>query len=274
MHWIAQLKNTTTSINTVHYSYTVATDLCWKKWENITPFEQEAITSALAARRIITTHIPRDEIVAIYLKGSFIRREMTPTSDVDTLTILRHSRYLPVLKKMEQHHKSLYHPPIGFSGYSVWELRYNKRSRWGTTVRASPGRIVYHLPHYRLLYGQPVDTNNLFHIPPLQHLNGMINVFRSVFLKQYEMNQFSFSVLIKQVFWLVESELRFTSQKTPYHWGQLTALITDKNHIIHDALRLRNNPTTDTDDREHFISKLQQYLTSLEKLIKMNQDNN
>ena len=42
--------------------------------------------------------------------------------------------------------------------------------------------------------------------------------------------------------------------------------IKNKNHIIHDALRLRKRPTNDKTERAKFIRKLNQYLSELERL--------
>ncbi|MFH1917101.1 MAG: hypothetical protein ABIJ21_07610 [Nanoarchaeota archaeon] len=61
----------------------------WTAWKNMSPLEKKGIHSLQAAKRIILKHIPKDEIIAIYAKGSFVRREMTDKSDVDTVTILK-----------------------------------------------------------------------------------------------------------------------------------------------------------------------------------------
>ena len=53
----------------------------WGDWKNKTKLEEAAIKSLKAARVIIIQNIPKEEIVAIYARGSFVRREMNKKSD-------------------------------------------------------------------------------------------------------------------------------------------------------------------------------------------------
>ena len=74
----------------------------WKDWKRITKLEEAAIKSLKTARKIILDNLPKEQIVAIYAKGSFVRREMNKKSDVDTITILKERRYLKKLQKLEK----------------------------------------------------------------------------------------------------------------------------------------------------------------------------
>ena len=92
----------------------------WKDWKRKTKLEESAIKSIKIARKIILSEIPKEQIVAIYAKGSFVRREMNKKSDVDTVTILKESKYLKNLKKLEEKYRDQYKTKIQFSGYSLW----------------------------------------------------------------------------------------------------------------------------------------------------------
>ena len=103
-------------------------------------------------------------------------------------------------------------------------------------------------------------------------LRGMIQGFNTLFLPDYKKKKFSFSEVVKQVFWLVENEERFKGKDPPHPWKELAKSIKDKNHIAHDALRLRIHPTQDKNERAAFIRKLQTHLTNLERLLKQGKE--
>lgn len=65
----------------------------WKKWENKTFIEKRAIKSVEKARQKIIGSVPREKLVAIYVKGSFVRREMRKNSDVDIVPIVTENKY-------------------------------------------------------------------------------------------------------------------------------------------------------------------------------------
>lgn len=239
----------------------------WKDWKRRTKLEESAIKSLKIMRGLILSEIPRDQIVSIYAKGSFVRREMNEKSDVDSVTILRDSKSLRYLKKLEEKYREEYSPQLQFSGYSLWELKHNKRTGSGKELRASPSRTVQHLEHYELIYGEQLRKGDFNQGPEKGHLRGMYSVFTKTFLPEYEKKRFSFSEIAKQVFWLVENEQKWIGRNPPHSWGKLEKSILDKDHIIHDALRFRLEPTKDKREMAQFIRKLNKYLVHIEKLI-------
>jgi len=72
----------------------------WKDWKRITKLEEKAIKSLKVAKKIILDNIPKEEIISIYAKGSFVRREMNKYSDVDIITVLKTKKYLKRLKTL------------------------------------------------------------------------------------------------------------------------------------------------------------------------------
>lgn len=234
----------------------------WRAWTNRTPAEDAAIRTLNAARKTIIETIPNDELIAIYAKGSLVRRELTARSDVDTLTIVRHSRWLRTLTELHRADES--DPQACFSGYSLWELKRNKRSKMGKPDRGSPVRILTHLKHYQLIYGTPIEPHTFGHqIDAKRLLKSTIAVFRAEFLPRFARKQFAFSDLVKQTFWLASNELEAQGVEAPHHWGRL-AQAFPQDHIIHDALELRSHPSKDPSVRDAYIKKLETYLSTLE----------
>ena len=238
----------------------------WKDWKRKTKIEESAIKSLMKGIKIILENIPKDQIIAIYVKGSFPRREMNDKSDVDTFTILKTNKYLPKLKKLEEKHRDKFKPQIQFTGYSLSELKSGKKNKRGKKMRPSPSRTVKHLKHYKHLHGTLLNPEDFPIRTDKKDLEGLIGAFKKLFLPGYKKKDFGFSEILKQVFWLVENEQRVRGENPPDGWKKLARSIKDKKHVIHDTIRLRLNPTKDKNLRGDYIKKLEKYLGRLEKI--------
>jgi len=239
----------------------------WKDWTKKTKLEESAIKSLKLAKKLLFQNISKKEIISVYVKGSFVRREMNRKSDVDIIIILVKSKFLKKLKKLDEKYYSKYKPQIQFSGYSLWELKYNKRSKTGKKFRAAPSRAVQHLEHYGLIYGKMLRKADFHQGPDKGHLRGMLYAFKEIFFPKYKEKKFGFSEIVKQVFWLVENEQIWKGKTPPHNWKKLAKSIRDKNHIIHDTLKFRLKPTNDKKERAKFIIKLNKHLSELNKLV-------
>jgi len=238
-----------------------------KDWKRKSKLEVAAIKSLKIAREIILKNLPKEEIIAIYAKGSFVRREMNKKSDVDTSTIVKHSKWLKKLKQLQKKYGDEYTPKIEFTGYSLWELKNNKKSKIGKKNRPAPSRAVHHLEHYKLIYGEVLKKEKFFQGDNKKRLKSMIDVFRITFLPNYKEKKLGFSSILKQTFWLVENEQKAKGKNPPHHWAKMAKSIKDEKHIIHDLLKLRKKSTKDKKERAKFINKLSKYLSELEKLV-------
>lgn len=238
----------------------------WKNWKKITKLEKAAIRSLKIGKKIILENIPRDQIIAIYVYGSFVRRDMNKKSDVDTKTIVRKSYYLKKLNQLQKKYRDEYCPKIEFSGYSLWELKTNKRIKSGR-LRPNPSKFLKKLDHCRLIYGKPLDIKEFIIKSDKQDLLGMIWAFNSLFFLGYQQKKFGFQDLLKQVFWTIELELKIQGKKPPLSLKSMSKLCP-KNHIIHEALKLRKTRTKDKKIRAAFIKRLKTYIKKLEKEYK------
>ena len=239
----------------------------WKDWKRKTKLEELAIESLKAGRKIILDNIPKNEIIAIYAKGSFIRREMKKGSDVDLSPILRTRKYILKLKALNEKYKNKYSPYVNIgSGYTLWELKTGKKLDIRGINKPNPARIIKHLPYYKLIYGKDVNKMNLFQKDDKSLLINLINTFNSYFLPRYKNKKFWFSEILKQVFWLVEFEQRVKGINPPHSWKALDKSIKDENHIIHDTFKYRQHKPKDRKLRAKYITKLSKYLRDLEKI--------
>jgi len=236
----------------------------WRDWKSPTQLEKQAIKSLKVGKRIILQNIPREKIQSIYVKGTFVMREMNSKSDVDLSIIVKESKLMDKINKLNKKFKEKHKPQIGFTGYSIQELKKGKISRYGKQIRTGPRRALKQFHHYKLIYGEPLDLTKFDSGKDVKQLETMIKVFNELFLPSYRKGKFGFAQIVKQVFWLTENELRAKNIKHGYSYRKIAKAVKDKNHIIHEALKIRLKPTKDKAIRKQFIAKLKKHLRELE----------
>lgn len=234
----------------------------WKNWKRKTKIEEDAIKSIRKAKKILFETIPKKEIVAIYIKGSFVRREMNEKSDVDIVPIVNDNKYLSKIKKLQKERGKEYYPSELLPS-SMWEFKNNKKHLKSKGPRGNPDVFLRAIKNHRLIYGKPLDMSEFNLRPVDKRLKGYIGAFEDKFLPLYNQNKFGFQQVIKCVFWLVDLEEMVKGKNPPDSWKKLAKSIKNKNHIIHDTLNYRLKPTKDKKLRERYIIKLEKYLNKL-----------
>ena len=234
----------------------------WKNWKNKSKLEITAINSIKKAKNLLLKNIPKEQITSIYIKGSFVRRELTKNSDVDIVPIVKDSRYLKkILKLQKEYSKEI--TPSELLPHSIREFRENKYFLEKEGPRAHPNLFIKRIKYYNLIYGKPLDVSKFSVRSDEQRFKGLIKAFNEIFIPLHNKKKFGFSQIVKQVFWLVDMDERINGRKPPHSWKKLAKSIKSKNHIIHDALNFRLNPTKDKKERDKFIRKLNKYITKL-----------
>ena len=239
----------------------------WRDWKRITKREEKAIRTVRLTKKAIFKEIPKEIIISLYVKGSFIRREMNKKSDVDFVMIVKNNGDLKKVKKFSEKYEDMFETKINVSPHSLWELKNNKLWVKSKKPRARPDLLIKKVKEYKLLYGKEINPEDYPKRDNINDLKIRIETFRKVFIPYYEQKKFGFQEIIKQVFWLVELEEKVSGNNPPETWKKLARSIKDKKHIIHDTLRFRLKPTKDKVERKAFIGKLNRYLLKLEKII-------
>ncbi len=239
----------------------MATYYFWKKWKKKTFIEKKAIASVMKAINLIVNAIPKNKLAAIYIKGSFVRREMNKKSDVDIVPIVTENKYEgPIFDTNSPEIAPCIIVPL-----SLWELRNNKLFTKNNLPRAKPDRFVKKLPHYKLIYGKPLDITHFKVRDDEKALKNNIIGFQNSILPLYKKGKLGFSTLIKTVFWLTELEQEVKGKKIKHSFKDIASSIKDKEHIIHDAYRFRLHPTKDKKERARFVEKLKKHLAQFER---------
>lgn len=239
----------------------------WNNWKNVTKQEKIYIGSLKKSRTIILKSFPKKKICAIYVKGSFVRRELTPQSDIDIVIIVKDSRTLNQVTNFSKNHKESLKPAEIVTPYSLWEFKHSK-SYPHKLSKSPPAVFLYHLEHHKLIWGNPI-ANGKYKVKSPQHrLKGLVNFLEHKYIPAYNRGEsFGFRFLAKQVFWLTDLELTIKENYSSHSFKDMAKHIKDKNHIIHNAIRIRNMKTTkDPRLREKFLKKLKIYLNKLKRL--------
>ncbi len=238
----------------------------WVNWKHKTDAEKRAIVGLENARKILLRNIPKSKLIAVYLKGSFVRREMNEKSDVDIVPIVSSNRYLQVIKRLQEKHRMEY-APADFTPISLWELKHNQKHD-PKEMKSSPDVFVKNIQSAQLIYGRPLDTTNYKVRDDTKQLGGLLNAFHKKIIPKYEDKEFGFSQIIKCVFYIVDLEQKIKGNHKPYSFKGLARSVKDNKHIVHDALKLRLHPTKNKIVRAKFMKKLKEYILEMEKLVK------
>ena len=225
--------------------------------------KEKAKISIEKAKEIILQAIPNEEILSIYVKGSYAQDELQEGSDVDIVVILKSDEYLPAVYELTEKFGETTEPPFQIVAYTMEELQTGKWSPNRTKNTSPVSLFVKQLDFFPLIYGVKPE-GELFTRTDKKDLTALLSVFRTNFLPGIAAGSFKFHELVKQVLWLTEREQRALGNIPDYSWQKLADSTKDKDHIIHLALKYRRQKEVSKEDQEEFLSKLQSYLESLE----------
>ncbi len=226
--------------------------------------KERATISIEKAKEIILQSIPNEEILSIYVKGSYAHGELQEGSDVDVVVILKDDKYLPTLYELTEKFGETTDPPFQAVAYTLEELQTGKWSPNRTKNTSPVSLFVKQFDQMPLIYGSKPE-GQLFTRTDKKDLTALMSVFRNNFLPGIAAGSFKFNDLVKQTLWLAEREQRALGNTPDYSWQKIADSIEDKDHMIHLALKYRRQKEVSKEDQEEFINKLQAYLALLEE---------
>jgi predicted nucleotidyltransferase len=240
----------------------------WKDWKHKTKQELQYIAALKRARLFILKNLPKKKIHSIYVKGSFVMRELTPRSDIDIVIITNDSRMLKRIIAFKQKYNPQLKPAEIVTPYSL--AQFKKIEPHPKNEKGSMAAVfLFHLDYHKLIYGTPIDKSK-YYVPSAQNrLKRLIRYVEKEYLPAYYNGKsFGFRCLTKIVFWLTDLELQIKTKESCYSYKGMTRKVKDKHHIVHDAMRIRKmDNTKDPRLRREFLKKLKRYLRELKKLL-------
>lgn len=238
----------------------------WETWKNRTDAEERAIAAVEKARDLVIGSVPSDALVAIYVKGSFARRELKEGSDVDMVPIVTEDKCQGAIFGVN----SPAIDPVCVVPLSLSEFRKNELSTkadYTPDLRAEPDLFLLRLGDYKLIYGAPLNPEEFPVRSKEQIVRDEIRKIREGYIQAYREGFIGFQPLLKEVFWLVEWEQTLRGKEVAHSFEGITASVEDESHIVYDAFEFRKNSGFGKAEEEKFISKLEAYLNELEKTV-------
>ncbi|MSR85814.1 hypothetical protein EXS74_00290 [Candidatus Woesearchaeota archaeon] len=239
----------------------------WDDWKNKNSIEESAIEKVKSARKKVIAAIPQAALVAIYIKGSFTRREMKEGSDVDMVPIVTENDYEGDVFSVNSPEID----PVCVVPLSLWELKNNQLCTEGEhspDLRAKPDRFLKKLSECKLIYGKALNVTEFLMREDKHALQDGIRVIREGYIRAFESRKIEFSPLLKEVFWLVELEQNVRGIPVTHSFEGITQSVRDKTHLVHEAFKFRMGVYKTDDEKKVFIAKLKRYLSELEQLTK------
>jgi hypothetical protein len=236
----------------------------WEDWKNKSEIEINAIEKVRLARELVIKSVHKKVLIAIYIKGSFARREMKVGSDVDMVPIVSEYKYQG--KIWETNIPEVL--PVVIVPLSLDEFKENRllsTSDQTPDLRALPDRFLQKLNESKLIYGKALDPNKFKIRTDFVALIEAIKVVKDGYILAYTTGKIDFSPLLKEFFWLVELELKVRGIKVEHSFQGILKAVKDRNHIIHQAFAFRQTDGTKA-EKKVFIIKLKKYLKELEEI--------
>lgn len=236
----------------------------WKSYKNKTKIEKKAIKSIENALDFLFQNIPKEKIVSVYIKGSFVTREMDRKSDIDIVPIVFDNKSMNSLQKVRDIHKDSF-SPAELLPLSLSELKANKNAPNRPAIRQRPDGFLFFLQYHKLVYGKELNPKDYPMRSQKEIFRSAIKVLKEQLIPMHKKGDYGFRQVLKQVFWITVHEQIKLGKKPPITWEALDSFVKDKDHIIHRTYYLRKNHTKDKKIRSKYMGDLEIYL---ERLVK------
>ncbi len=236
----------------------------WEGWKKITVFEKKAIKAVMKARGKVINAVPNNTLIAIYIKGSFARRELRKDSDVDMVPIVAENKNESVVFAVNGPDIE----PVMVVPLSLWEFKHNKLCTKGSytpDLRAEPDLFLKKLCEYKLIYGTPLEPTSYPIREDRQIIKDEIMKLCNGYIPAYKEGKTSFSSMLKEFFWLFEFVQKVKGKEIVHSFKGIAQSIKDKEHIIHKAYQLLIRPLRTKEEEEQFIDALKKYLLNLRR---------
>lgn len=213
-----------------------------------------------------------DDLVSLYVIGSFHSKEMIRTSDIDLVGVMKPSFNF---KKEGEMNKALNKGNSSGNRIDLGTMSYDQffggRQQGSLMKHIELPVFLNFLKRAKLIYGRRINFNRLPIKPvsPLEELKYHIKVFneyKSGYRKKNKIRpDFSFRGFIKIVFYIANLELQLTRNLTPRRsYSEIVkAFRKDKDHIVHYSMKLRRKKTISHDERNSWLDMAENYVAKM-----------
>jgi predicted nucleotidyltransferase len=213
-----------------------------------------------------------EHVVSLFVLGSFLSDEMTPSSDIDLVGVMRPTfdfRSEARLNRILNETVSSEHRiDLGTMSYE----EFFGGTRKGSVMKYTELPIFLNfLKHAKLIYGKKIDFDKLPIKPASaeQELKYHIREFKK-YERQFRRKNasgpdFSFRDFIKTIFYIANAELQLTRHLASK--GSYTEIVEafaqNKHHLVHYSMRLRRKKTISRRDKRTWLNLAERYAAQM-----------
>lgn len=234
-------------------------ELFYKKWQKKTELERKYIEALEYALELILKQSFKKNIIAVYVKGSFVYREINKDSDIDLVPIMKDKKSLNLIRKMRDKNKERL-KPVDILPLTIQELKNNKYFEEPLPgTKGSPCYFTLLISENKLIYGKPLNTKGFKVKTDQQVYESLKEVIKEKQIPMHERGEFGFRQLGKQVMHLIWWEERLKGRKFPSSWAAINKACPN-NDLLQKTVKYRYHPTKDSLLRKKYIEQLKRYL--------------
>jgi predicted nucleotidyltransferase len=213
-----------------------------------------------------------NELVSLYVIGSFLSDEMVESSDIDLVGIMEASfdfrNESRINKALNDRIRSHHRIDLGTMSYDGFLGGLQK----GTlTKHIELPVFLSFLKHARLIYGKRINFDKLPIKPasPEQELRYYIKVFgeyEAAFRKRERIRpDFSFRDFLKIVFYIANLELQLNRNLSPRKsYSEIVrAFRDDRTHIVHYSMKLRHKKRIGRNEKQSWLDSAERYVAEM-----------
>jgi predicted nucleotidyltransferase len=232
----------------------------YESWQKKTQQEKKYIKALEKALNWLQEQPFKKDILAVYVKGSFVYRELNKDSDIDLVPIMKDEKSLNLTRELRDKVKEKL-KPVDILPLALEELKNNeyfKKPLPGT--KGAPDQFTLLLSENRLVYGKPLNTTGFKVRSDRKIYEVLKEVIKNKQIPMYEKGEFGFRQVGKQFMHLVWWEERLKGRKIDSSWIAMKAARPD-HELLQRTIEYRYNPTKDKSIRKRYINQLKEYLS-------------
>jgi hypothetical protein len=225
-------------------------------------------------KRIVLHHCG-NELVSLYITGSFLSREMTGSSDIDFIGLMKPSFDFRKEPQINRALNDELHPSHKIDLGTMSYDEFFGGGQKGSLMRYIELPIFLNfLKRARLIYGKRIIFDNLPIEPasPKDELAYHIKVFEDFkehFRKKDRVrSDFAFRDFIKIVFYIANLELHLKKNTKPKrsYFGIVRSFKEDKSHIVHYSMKLRRKKSINHQEKKLWLDSAETYVAKMKAL--------
>ena len=218
----------------------------------------------------------RESLISLYTIGSVVTKDMEDSSDIDFVGVFKDDfdfrKEKQINKLLNQKIKSRHRLDLGTM--SIKEFYGGKRRGSLMKYIELPIFLNFLKNNAKLIYGKKLNFDRFPTKPAplkeeLKYHMKMFKKYKKDFRTKDKLGpDFDFKGFLKMVFYIANIELQITRKmrRRKSYNDIIKAFNKDKEHIVHETMRLRKKKNITNKEKQKWLDKAQEYVKTLKWL--------